>query len=51
MQYRTAIAVRFPQKDMESINECIEKGFASNTTDFVRLAVRKEIERCKVEAC
>jgi Predicted transcriptional regulators containing the CopG/Arc/MetJ DNA-binding domain len=50
MTYDKQVTVRMPPKDIQGIEQCIENGYAKNTSDFVTMAVRNEITRCKAEA-
>jgi len=39
------ILVRFPRRMRDAILEAIKRGYYMNTSEFVRNAVRKELER------
>jgi Arc/MetJ-type ribon-helix-helix transcriptional regulator len=46
MAYDKQVAIRLPPKDIEGIENCVENGYASNPSDFVRMAVREKIAEC-----
>jgi len=51
MQYEnTMLTVRLTSKDYENIDALVEKGFAMNKSDFIRMATREKIARCSSEA-
>lgn len=39
------INVRYPQKDIERLNQMVEKGHASSISDYVRQATREKLAR------
>jgi Arc/MetJ-type ribon-helix-helix transcriptional regulator len=47
MAYEKQVAIRLPPKDIEGIEQCVNEGYASNQSDFVRQAVRNYISECK----
>lgn len=39
-------SVRFPSRQKERIEKCVQKGYAMNSAEFIRIAVEKYITGC-----
>lgn len=39
-------SVRFPHRTKERIEECVRKGYAMNSAEFIRVAVEQYLNKC-----
>lgn len=42
-------SVRFPHRTKERIEECVKKGYAMNSAEFIRMAVEKFLTECDAQ--